>query len=169
MIKLIDVNRFKNLLKGFEGSECDDEAIVQQYFILYVYNVFRLIIIAIFITYIIGSITLFMSNDLNSDKDVEEGQTFSQTFELGEHTDQRYYAQLITICYFALTTLSTVGYGDMYPISNFEKISAVVIMLCGVAFFSFIMGNFIENVKNYDAKMGTPDKSEELQAWLISL
>jgi hypothetical protein len=120
MIKLIDVNRFKNLLKGFEGSECDDEAIVQQYFILYVYNVFRLIIIAIFITYIIGSITLFMSNDLNSDKDVEEGQTFSQTFELGEHTDQRYYTQLITICYFALTTLSTVGYGDMYPISNFE-------------------------------------------------
>lgn len=42
-------------------------------------------------------------------------------------------------------------------------------MLCGVAFFSFIMGNFVENVKNYDAKMGTPDKSEELQKWLISL
>ena len=169
MIKLIDVNRFKNLLKGFEGAECDTEEIVQQYFILYVYNVFRLIIIAIFITYIIGCITLFMSNDLNSDIDVEEGLTFSANFELGEYSYHRYYAQLITICYFALTTLSTVGYGDMYPISNLEKISAVVIMLCGVAFFSFIMGNFIENLKNYDAKMGTPDKSEELQAWLISL
>ena len=130
---------------------------------------FRLIIIAIFITYIIGCITLFMSNDLNSDIDVEEELTFSANFELGEYSYHRYYAQLITICYFALTTLSTVGYGDMYPISNLEKISAVVIMLCGVAFFSFIMGNFIENLKNYDAKMGTPDKSEELQAWLISL
>jgi hypothetical protein len=57
----------------------------------------------------------------------------------------------------------------MYPISNLEKISAVVIMLCGVAFFSFIMSNFVDNLKNYDAKMGTPDKSEELQKWLISL
>ena len=28
MIKLIDVNRFKTLLKGFEGPECDDETIV---------------------------------------------------------------------------------------------------------------------------------------------
>lgn len=77
MIKLIDVNRFKTLLKGFEGPECDDETIVQQYFVLYVYNVFRLIIIAIFITYIIGTLTLFMSNDLNSKNDIEEGFTFS--------------------------------------------------------------------------------------------
>ena len=67
MIKLIDVNRFKTLLKGFEGPESDDETIVQQYFVLYIYNVFRLIIIAIFITYIIGCITLFMSNDFNSE------------------------------------------------------------------------------------------------------
>jgi potassium voltage-gated channel Eag-related subfamily H protein 8 len=50
----------------------------------------------------------------------------------------------------------------MYPISNLEKVSAVVIMLCGVAFFSFIMGNFIENLKNYDSKMGTPDRGDEL-------
>ena len=42
-------------------------------------------------------------------------------------------------------------------------------MLLGVAFFSFIMGNFIENLKNYDSKMGTPDKADELQKWIISL
>ena len=169
MIKLIDVNRFKNLLKSFEGPECDDETIVHQYFVLYVYNVFRLIIIAIFITYIIGCVVLFASNDLNSPEDIENNNTFSQTFELGENSDYVYNQQLVVICYFALTTLSTVGYGDMYPISNLEMISAVVIMLCGVAFFSFIMGNFIENLAQYEAKMGAPDKSEELQKWIISL
>ena len=57
----------------------------------------------------------------------------------------------------------------MYPISNLEMISAVVIMLCGVAFFSFIMGNFIENLAAYEAKMGAPDKTSELQKWVISL
>ena len=45
---------------------------------------------------------------------------------------------------FALTTLSTVGYGDYVPISNFERVVAAIIMLCGVAFFSYIMSNFIE-------------------------
>ena len=90
MIKLIDVNRFKNLLKSFEGPECDDETIVHQYFVLYVYNVFRLIIIAIFITYIIGCVVLFASNDLNSPEDIENNNTFSQTFELGENSDYVY-------------------------------------------------------------------------------
>ena len=77
--------------------------------------------------------------------------------------------QVIIVCYFALTTLSTVGYGDYYPISNLEKLSAVVIMLGGVAFFSFIMGNFIDIISNYDKKMGSPDRMPLLNTWIISL
>jgi voltage-gated potassium channel Kch len=53
-------------------------------------------------------------------------------------------------CYFALTTLSTVGYGDYFPISNEERIFAVIIMLGGVAFFSYIMGSFIEILSTYE-------------------
>lgn len=77
--------------------------------------------------------------------------------------------QLIVSCYYALTTLSTVGYGDYYPISNAERIMAVIIMLCGVAFFSYIMGNFIEILQNYQLKMGIEDKSAVLHDWLIHL
>jgi potassium voltage-gated channel Eag-related subfamily H protein 8 len=65
--------------------------------------------------------------------------------------------------------LSTVGYGDFYPISNLEMILAVVIMLGGVAFFSFIMGNFIDIISNYDKKMGSPDRMPLLNTWIISL
>jgi len=50
--------------------------------------------------------------------------------------------QLITSCYFALTTLSTVGYGDLFPVSSVEMVFSVIVMLLGVAFFSFIMGAF---------------------------
>jgi hypothetical protein len=35
--------------------------------------------------------------------------------------------------------LSTVGYGDLYPISNIEMIIAVVCMMIGVAVFSVVM------------------------------
>ena len=72
-------------------------------------------------------------------------------------------------CYFALTTLSTVGYGDYFPISNMERILAVIIMLGGVAFFSYIMGNFIEIITNYEKKMGVVDKSGNLHNWFVLL
>jgi hypothetical protein len=42
-------------------------------------------------------------------------------------------------------------------------------MLGGVAFFSFIMGNFVEIIQSQKLKMGSVDKSEELTKWMISL
>jgi potassium voltage-gated channel Eag-related subfamily H protein 8 len=65
--------------------------------------------------------------------------------------------------------LSTVGYGDYFPISNIERILAVIIMLGGVAFFSYIMGNFIEIITNYEKKMGVVDKSADLHNWQVLL
>ena len=71
---------------------------------------------------------------------------------MGEGFDNQ--RRLIISCYYALTTLSTVGYGDYFPISNKERLVAIFVMLMGVAFFSYIMGNFIEIISNYDKKMG---------------
>lgn len=78
-------------------------------------------------------------------------------------------SRLIVSCYFALTTLSTVGYGDYYPITDIEIMTAVTLMLCGVAFFSYIMGSFIEIISNYQKKMGVVDKSTFLRNWLTLL
>jgi len=76
---------------------------------------------------------------------------------------------VIISLYFALTTLSTVGYGDITPISRNEQLTAVIVMLCGVAFFSYIMGNFIEIISNIHSKMGAVDRSAELDRWITSL
>ena len=45
--------------------------------------------------------------------------------------------------YFAFTTLSTVGFGDYHPITNFERLLCASIMLNGVLIFSYIMNQFI--------------------------
>ena len=42
-------------------------------------------------------------------------------------------------------------------------------MLGGVAFFSYIMGNFIEIITNYEKKMGGVDKSGDLHNWMMLL
>jgi hypothetical protein len=65
--------------------------------------------------------------------------------------------------------LSTVGYGDYYPISNIEQVASVIIMLACVAIFSFIMSSFMEIIQNYSKKMGTPDITDQLELWFVTL
>lgn len=58
--------------------------------------------------------------------------------------DNDVLTQVIIVCYFALTTLSTVGYGDYFPISINEILIGIGYMLIGIVCFSQIMGSFIE-------------------------
>lgn len=78
-------------------------------------------------------------------------------------------SRLIVCCYFALTTLATVGYGDIVPQNNGEKIMGIILMIVGIAFFSYIMSNFNDVLINYDKKMGIVDQGSDLQVWLTSL
>ena len=66
--------------------------------------------------------------------------TFISQYSLKE---KPVFDQLVISVYFMLTTLSTVGYGDFTPQSLMEKIVGSVIMFCGVTFFSYMMGQFL--------------------------
>ena len=57
-------------------------------------------------------------------------------------------AKLITVSYFALTTLSTVGYGDYGPLTQTEMVVTVIIQLAGVAVFSFAMGMLTQMIES---------------------
>ena len=166
LIRLIDISRFNQMMKSFFENSSRDEKIIAQYMLMYAYKIFRLVIIAIIITYFIGCFWYFISNQANLSDDNDNGRTFIKFFNLDEEDNWR---KLLICCYFALATLSTVGYGDYYPISNLERIIAVLVMLIGVAFFSYIMGSFIEIISNYEKKMGVIDKGADLHNWLTFL
>ena len=44
--------------------------------------------------------------------------------------------------YFAFTSLATVGFGDINPRSNIERLLGAFMLLIGVAIFSVFMVNF---------------------------
>ena len=181
LIKMIDISQFQKAIQTLTTNQSRDEQILAQYMILYVYKIFRLIIIAIIITYFIGCFWfLFCSIQFNNLKEIykrddtgqfinEMGETINTFINEFGLEDEAPSKQLVISCYYALTTLSTVGYGDYFPISNSERFFAVIIMLGGVAFFSYIMGNFIEIISNYEKKMGNPDQSGDLNNWMILL
>ena len=49
--------------------------------------------------------------------------------------------------YYALTSLTTVGFGDVYPKDNFERIIIAMFLLVGVNIFSLVAGEF-QNILN---------------------
>ena len=47
----------------------------------------------------------------------------------------------ISSLYFSVVTCTTVGYGDIKPINDFELMWVVLVMLLGVCVFSFVLGD----------------------------
>ncbi len=56
----------------------------------------------------------------------------------------------MTSFYFSVTTIVTVGYGDITAISPGEKIVCVLLMIIGVIGFSFATGALSSMIANMD-------------------
>jgi hypothetical protein len=73
-----------------------------------------------------------------------------------EMQDFSIYDLYVTSFYFSVTTIITVGYGDITAISSGEKLVAVFLMLIGVIAFSYAtgaLGNILANIDSSEAKL----------------
>jgi hypothetical protein len=67
----------------------------------------------------------------------------------------------VAMIYYSFTSLSTVGFGDLRPYNDAERVVVSFILLVGVAIFSYVMGNFTEildTFKEIDAEMEYGDE-----------
>lgn len=55
-------------------------------------------------------------------------------------TNDSLYTRYIASLYYAVTTLTTVGYGDVHSYTSAEMIITIFLMIVGVGFYSFIIG-----------------------------
>ena len=58
-----------------------------------------------------------------------------------------------------------MGFGDFHPRSDEERIFCAIILLVGVAIFSYIMGNFIEILMSLQNLSADFDNGENLSKW----
>jgi hypothetical protein len=61
--------------------------------------------------------------------------------------DGQEYFEWITSFYWAITTMSTIGYGDISAITAKERSVSVVVMCIGCAFFAWITGPATHNLR----------------------
>jgi voltage-gated potassium channel len=58
---------------------------------------------------------------------------------MGDVLEIPMFQQYIASFYYSMTTLTTVGYGDITPHNTVEQVTAVCFMACGVVFFAFLV------------------------------
>merc|ERR1719456_2094072 len=76
---------------------------------------------------------------------------------------QKYLASL----YWAMTMLSTVGFGDITPVSDEERAYAMWAMVVGGAFYGYIIGSVTSIVSDMDRNYRAfYDRMDLIQSWL---
>ena len=69
--------------------------------------------------------------------------------------------------YWCITTITTVGYGDIRPITDFQKILTMFAMFLGVAVYGYVIGNIASLLSNIDvAKAMFLKKMEDINSLL---
>ena len=58
----------------------------------------------------------------------------------GQH-DKTDFGKYLAALYWAVVTVTTVGYGDILPVNKFERGLAICIIVIGVAYYSYVLGN----------------------------
>jgi len=82
---------------------------------------------------------------------------------LGTGAAHRYVMSL----YFCITTLSTVGYGDILPRTDGQRLYAILLMVVGIGVYGFVIGNVAVILANLDPRRAKHfERLEELSAFM---
>ncbi|MCK5884492.1 MAG: cyclic nucleotide-binding domain-containing protein [Bacteriovoracaceae bacterium] len=69
--------------------------------------------------------------------------------------------------YWAITTLTTIGYGDIVPTNNIGRIYTMITMIIGVGVYGFVIGNVFNLISQADRyKEQTKEKFHDLSLFM---
>ena len=128
----------------------------------YTLKTFKLVVVILNISYLTGIMFYVLCEfveDFIHDQDIEEFHLGTNDFKFEVPGFHKYYEindnpasrNLLIGVYFAFTSLSTVGFGGYSPRGNIERAFGAFILLFGVAIFSYIMGNFIDILSQFQS------------------
>ena len=129
------------------------------------FQVMQLVVSILVLAYFLGTMWYVMSKHTTAEDDTEEF-TFYNVYELHDKTSTEIVAIVV---YFMVTTLSTVGFGDFNPKSEVERAIMTIILLVGVACFSYIMSQFISILLDVQTITAPNEDSEMVSRWLSVL
>eukprot|EP01029_Cantina_marsupialis_P017203 TRINITY_DN3860_c0_g1_i2.p1 TRINITY_DN3860_c0_g1~~TRINITY_DN3860_c0_g1_i2.p1 ORF type:complete len:501 (+),score=91.30 TRINITY_DN3860_c0_g1_i2:108-1610(+) len=68
------------------------------------------------------------------------------------YTDMSSYDWYIASIYWGVMTMTTIGYGDLTPVTSIERVYVMINMLFGAFLFAWVVGNMTSIVSNLDTR-----------------
>ena len=145
LVHFLYAKKFKAALQDADLAEDQDKdhnKIVQKILVKYSIKISKLLLVNLMLIFML-SVLFFIWQDYTSQFNPVSAM-FPTQFQKLHDLDKRQSAEVLLIMlYWAFTTLSTIGLGDYYPVSNYERSVMCVGFVLGVAMFSVIMKMFI--------------------------
>jgi len=78
------------------------------------------------------------------------------------------WSEYLASLYFSMTTITTVGYGDMAPQTDSERLYVTIAMVIGGGFYGYVVGSIASMVANNDLNASAYyERMDLIHAWLI--
>jgi len=140
----------------------------------YLFKLVRLVFQIIFLAYLAGQywyvycmmVYEFKSDDEPTVNFTTKHQSFIDPVNKNSLLDEKGFRLVLITTYFSMTTLSTIGFGDFYPVSDSERIVGSFLLFFGVMLFSVFMGLLLEMIEKINSLDFNEDKIEELDKFL---
>ena len=118
------------------------------------------------LTYVLGCVWYLICLDVFYNRfkmGYPEEDTFFTTYSIYKKEPLK---RLALSCYYVLTGLTTVGYGDFNAQNTNEKIFGITVMFMGVTIFSYVMSEFSDQINLYNKTFGDRDQDSALTYYI---
>ena len=139
----------------------------------------KLVFIIMTTTYFLGMLWQFITIEMHHifeeetellDPKVHNTEDFITSNDMDPSSSKRTDVHnMALLMYFAYTTLSTVGFGDFNPRSDFERLICIIILLLGVGIFALIMGNFLDIIDRFKMLDEVIEDGEQLNRFFDTI
>ena len=129
--------------------------------IFFVFKIVRITIFVILSSYFLGIIFFMICESNMIDEHLDGADDyFIREFKILNKTPKEI---AILTTYYLFTTMSTVGFGDLYPISDKERIFLIFLLFSGVLLFAQIQGHYHQTYEEIGNFFQDFDDCDELE------
>ncbi|CAD8096473.1 unnamed protein product [Paramecium primaurelia] len=146
IIRLLRVLKLKQLFTKLEDYIDISGSVVT------IYQLLKLTFIMLFVAHWLACIWHFIAEQENS----SDGYSWLQATSLAEN---EWYIKYVASVYWATATMTTVGYGDIVPVTSVEKLFGIIVMLLACCVFAYIMNS----IGGIFVKLDTNEKTIRLR------
>lgn len=105
----------------------------------------KIVLLILLVTHMVGCLWFLIGID--NDDGMNQGWVYRYSLDQSPR-----YAQYIAAMYWAFSTLTTVGYGDISARTPQEQTYSMLMMLVGVTWYAFIISSISAIMSSFDAK-----------------